>query len=288
MGLRSFFGGKGKEEQLKESIVLALDDATKAVLRDQLKRDPDKPFDSEWIRTTTLERGVVDKYGFNGIKLIFEYRNSENYYDKGSFPTDCPWYSLNGLSIKECIEHNFKPVVNKLPFLTRALKERCKFIYAEKEGQNWYLHYFLHMKLYDGRDYYRIYTGGAPKKDVRPNASLLSFQWEVPDDLKEFYTIHDGFGEIYEANFVHSAENIRVMGEMMNPITKEQGVTPEGYSFDDLLEFFPDGAGNAQCFIRTSEGNNLTVDWDHEVWEISEETGFYDFIDSKMSEIDEE
>lgn len=37
MGLRSFFGGKGKEEQRKESIVLALDDATKAVLRDQLQ-----------------------------------------------------------------------------------------------------------------------------------------------------------------------------------------------------------------------------------------------------------
>lgn len=287
MGLISFFGRKGKKESNGMRTALLLDDA-KVELRKQLKMDPNKSFDLEWVRTTNLERSLVDQYGFEGIKLIFEYRNSDNYYARGNFPTDCPWHSLNDLSLEECIENNFRPVAHKLPRLIKALKTRCEFIYAERLDQHWYLHYFLQMRCYDGRAYYRVYTGGAPKDEVKPNANLQSFNWEIPRDLKEFYTVHDGFGEIYDANFILSANDIRVMGEMMNPIANEQGASPEGYSFDDLLEFFPDGSGNAQCFRRIKENNNTTVDWDHEVWEISEQIGFYEFVDERMCEIDEE
>ncbi len=287
-GLLSFLGCKEKTESSIASTTLELDDSTKEKLRNELKRDSNRPFDSEWIRTTNLERTIVDKYGFEGIKLVFEYRNSKNYYDKGSFPSDCPWYSLNSLSIKESIEKNFEPIRAKLPLLINSLKDRCEFIYAEKKNQDWHLHYFLRMKLYNGGNYYRIYTGGPPKNNIKPNSNLQSFQWEIPNDLKEFYSIHDGFGEIYDANFILSSKNIEVMGERMNPIVKKLGVTPEDYSFNDLLEFFPDGIGNTQCFIRSKKDNIKTVDWDHEVWKISNVIGFYDFINERMSEIDEE
>ena len=168
------------------------------------------------------------------------------------------------------------------------MKERCKFIYAEKKEDEWNLHYLMDAKLYDERDYYRIYTGGMPISNSKENKNLLKFGWTLPKDLKEFYTIHNGFGEIYDAGFILSNEEIRIMGEMMNPICKEQGLKPDGYSFDNLLDFFPDGAGNTQCFLQNEIGNNITVDWDHETWELSEEEGFYEFIDEILSEIDEE
>ena len=288
MGLLSFFGCKQKKETSPQAETYELNDSIKTKLRSELKRDPDKPFDREWTRTTNLERYVVDKYGFEGIKLIYEYRNSENYYNLGDFPEDCPWHGFNDKTIEYCIDENFKLIKNKVPRLISSLKERCEFIYAEKREHDWHLHFFLKMKLYDGREYYRVYTGGSPKTEFIPNSNLRLFNWEIPNDLKEFYSIHDGFGEIYDANFILSSKDIKVMGEMMNPITEEQGVIPEDYSFNDLLEFFPDGVGNAQCFIRTAEGNNSTVDWDHEVWEISDPLSFYDFINERMSEIDEE
>lgn len=50
-----------------------------------------------------------------------------------------------------------------------------------------------------------------------------------------------------------------------------------------MLSFF---GGNAQCFYKNN--SNLTVDWDHEIWEISNEVGFFEFINERMSEIDEE
>ena len=294
MGFLSILGCKKKPKQNKEAEPVqvqsyaSFDSITKDRLRIELKRDPEKSFDPEWVRTTDLENKVVNKYGFEGIKLIFEYRNSNNYYNKGDLPKDCPWNSLNDLSLQECIDKNFKPVKHKLPLLIDALKERCKFIYAEKKADTWYLHYFLEMKLHDGRDYYKVYTGGAPEPDPKPNANLKKYNWKIPRDLKEFYSIHNGFGEIYDAHFIMPIKDIKVKAEMMDPICKEQNVSPEGYSFDDLLEFYPDGVGNAQCFLRINGNVNTTVDWDHEVWEIQWEMQFFDFVNERMSEMDEE
>lgn len=265
-----------------------LSEEGKTNFRKQLKCHPEKEFDEEFIRTTNLERQLINEFGFDAIKLIFEYRNSINYFLLGNLPNNCPWLKINGKSNDDAIEANFSKVKNKLPNLISSIKERCKFIYAEKKEREWNLHYLMTSKLYDNRDYYRIYTGGMPLTKPAENSNLLKYGWELPQDLKQFYSIHNGFGEIYNANFILSNEEIRVMGEMMNPICKEQNVKPEGYSFDNLLEFFPDGGGNAQCFLRTENGNNLTVDWDHEIWEISEGEDFYEFIDERMSEIDEE
>ncbi|PID47056.1 MAG: hypothetical protein CR967_05755 [Proteobacteria bacterium] len=101
--------------------------------RKELKRDDKKEFDTEFIRTTNLENEIINKYGFNGIKLIFESKNSANFYQLGEFPNDCPWSSLNDKTITEFISDNFQPISNKIPNLISSLKERCKFIFAEKK-----------------------------------------------------------------------------------------------------------------------------------------------------------
>ncbi len=284
MGLLSFFGANSQNNKKEnyENLTSELKDRFK----NELKRNSEKEFNLEFIRTTNLEHEIINKYGFDGIKLVFDSRNSKNYYKLGEFPEDCPWMKGNKKTVTDFITENFKPISKKIPNLIAALKDRCKFIYAEKKENDWHLHYLLDMKLYDDRNYYKIYTGGAPLLHAEPNKNLKSFNWNVPNDLKIFYKIHNGFGELYDAYFVMANDDIKVLAEMMNPICKEQNVQPEGYSFNDLLEFYPDGTGNAQCFYKNN--GNSTVDWDHEVWEISGEMGFFEFINERMAEIDEE
>ena len=278
----------GQDASPKVTSRLKLEDSAKARLKEGLTIDREKPFVEEWKRKAALERKIVDDYGFEGIQLLFEERNSQNYFKLGSFPKDCPWISLNELSIQAAIEQDFEPIKDKVPHLVDALKERCEFIYAEKVNSGWYLHYFLGMKLYDGQPYYKVYSGGEPNANSQANASLQKFNWTIPNDLKDFYAVHDGFGDLSDIGYLMSSDEIVVKGEMMNPIAKQEGIVPEGYSFDDLLDFFPDGVGNAQCFLRSTTGTNTTVDWDHEIWEISRESSFFDFIDERLSEIDEE
>lgn len=253
-------------------------DELKNRYRDQLKKDPEKEFGPEFVRTTDLERSLIDEHGFDAIRLIFEDRN---YFPLGDFPADCPWAHLNGKSVDAAIDTVFAAIAERIPNLTEALKERCSYLYAERAGDSWTLHYFLDIVLFDGRRYYHIYSGGVPNTAPDINATLAKYQWSVPSELRRLYAIHDGFGPIY------GSSDISVMAQMMDPICKEQNNFPDGYRFADLLEFHPDGSGNAQCFHR--QGDHMaTVDWDHETWEISGEQDFFEYVDERLSQLDEE
>lgn len=284
MGILSFFGCNPKNTKKGKYDVLTPE--LEVQLRNELQRDTSKEFNPEFVRTTDLEYEIITTYGFDGVKLVRESKNSSGFYQLGEFPKDCPWVGLNNKKKTEFIDENFKAISTKIPKLLSSIKERCKFIYVENKDDTWYLHYLLDIKLYDQRDYFRIYTGGTPLSNAEPNENLKAYDWQVPSDLKKFYAIHNCFGEINDSNFVMSNDDIKVMAAIMDPICKEQNVQLEGYVFSDLLEFFPDGAGNAQSFYKT--GSNTTVDWDHEVWQISDETSFFDFINERMAELDEE
>jgi hypothetical protein len=272
-------------------MAMNTDDTIPKELRDKylldLVRDSRKDFGAEFIRTTNLEVSLIRQFGFDGLKLISASSKSE-VFQLGSLPLECPWSYLNGKTHDAAIDAVFEPISHKVPQLISKMKERVRFIYTDNAGTTWKLHYFLDMKLYDDRDYFLIYSGGMPEPDPGVGKSLSDYKWSIPKDLKEFYAVHNGFGAPGDSRYILRSNELTVMGEMMNPIAKAQNVIPEGYAFNDLLEFFPDGAGNAQCFLRKANGLNSTVDWDHETWEISEESGFFEFIDDRMSELDEE
>lgn len=255
-----------------------------------LEIEKSKDFGEEFVRTTDLERQIVDEYGFEGIKLIFEKQNSQNYFKLGNFPKNSHWSIFNSLNIPDFISKNFQSIKEKLPNFLEVINSRCRYIFVEKTNDKWKLNYFLDMKLYDKRNYFRIFKGGLPNTP-EPNQNLKSYDWTIPKDLAEFYSIHDGFGELNGNFYLYGSDEIVVMAKLMNSICEKNNYDyPEDYNFEDLLEFFPDGAGNVQCFYRENGDcqNAQTVDWDHEVWEISGKSGFYEFIDDRMSQIDEE
>lgn len=274
-------GCNHRSQDERTDSIGVLSEAMKTEYRDQLKRDPNKDFNSEFVRTTDLERKLINEYGYEAIKLIFEDRNSANYFQLGEFPADCPWEGLNKKEVGTAIETVFAPIKKRIPELARALNDRCQYIYAEKANEKWSLHYFLDITLYDGRAYYHIYTGGAPNPRPEISRNLAAYQWDIPKDLNRLYAIHDGFGPVLGSG------GISVMAEMMDPICQKQNTFPDGYRFEDLLEFHPDGAGNAQCFHR-QRNNVSTVDWDHETWEISGQKDFFKYIDDELSKLDEE
>jgi len=166
MGILSFFGACKQENSNSNGDKLTSE--LKFQLRSELKSHPDKEFDTEFIRNTDLEHNIISTYGFDGVKLLFEARNTSSYYPLGEFPKNCPWSVLNDKSVSDFITANFRSISNKITTLVSALGERCRLIYAEKKDDTWQLHYLLDMKLYDDRDYFAIYTRGAPLYIQRP------------------------------------------------------------------------------------------------------------------------
>jgi hypothetical protein len=164
----------------------------------------------------------------------------------------------------------------------------------------WYLLYYTDIVLLYKKDmpYYKIFAGGSPIKDASfTNARLKKLGWKIPKSLKEFYNIHNGFGNlatdsIWWADCVVPMDKLNDLGELMNPIAKEQNDFPKDYAYNDLLEFYPDGAGNTQCFNRYGLDKNQddipTCDWDHETREVGGSEDFWEFLDERLNYFDEE
>lgn len=253
-----------------------------------LEIDPQKELQNELIRTSELENKLIREFGVDAAQIVLFNDSKVKLFPLGEFPEDCPWFDLNDKNTTGFIKTVFKPLKSKLPEMVETMKDRSLFIFAEQTQGRWTVNYVLDIELEDGRSYFRVYSGDAPCSTVEQNESLERYNWRVPDSLAEFYAVHDGFGDS-DAHYILSSNDLRVLAEVMDPVCKEQDIYPEDYKFSNLLEFCSDGEGNAQCFFRKSikETDPVTVDWDHENWDLSYEMNFFEFIDECFSTVDE-
>lgn len=256
---------------------------------EQLEINPQKELQNELNRTAELEYEIVTQYGIEGAEIVLYDDDSPELYLLGDFPAECPWFELNDKGTVGFVKSVFKAIKNQAPDFVEAMKDRCLFVFAEKGESGWWINYVINIKLADGRDYFRVFAGAEPNLDPEPNDNLDKYGWKIPEDLQRFYAIHDGFGDADAQNILSTAE-LRVLAEEMDPVCKEQDLFPEGYKFSNLLEFCSDGEGNAQCFWRkkVKEQNPITVDWDHETWELSYKKEFFSFLNTSFSALDEE
>ena len=135
MGILPFFAGCMQEHNKGDYQKLTSE--AKHHLPSQLKTEPEKEFNPEFIRTTDLKQKIHTPYGFEGAKLRCESRNSSNYYVLAEFPKDSPWSALNDKSVSDFFAMNFTSISEKIPNLVSALTERCKSIYAETKNGSW-------------------------------------------------------------------------------------------------------------------------------------------------------
>jgi hypothetical protein len=254
----------GLEESLRERYSRALE------------RDKSKTFDDEFERTTNLERQILDEHGENGARFLLERAGYVPSTD-----TTCPW-RIEGLSAVASVRHVLGPLRNKLPEFLAELEQRVRWVLPARQGHEWVLTYFCHRALHDGRAYYEIMFGGPPNKTPRLSDRATSLGWVVPRSVSQVYAIHDGLVSTDGGILASSA--LVDLGQIMDPIAAEQRFRPSGYTFQDLLEFLPDGAGNCQAFHRRrkDDPDPPTVDWDHETREIADEVEFFAFSDEAL------
>ncbi|SFG98581.1 hypothetical protein SAMN05518865_1279 [Duganella sp. CF458] len=253
-----------------------LNDLIRAQLKRDLIRDRALPFEPEFHRTTDLERSILDRFGRPGAEFIISQ------YDLvPSFDATCPW-QIEGMEAIDAVEQVLSPLRRLLPEFLTTLEERIRWVVPVRSEGAWKLVYLVDRALYDGRPYYELIVGGAPNPTPRLSERAEAMGWIVPQSMRELCMVHDGLGAL-EGGMLAS-RNLVDLGELMDPIAKEQGFLPDDYQFQDLLEFCSDGAGNCQAFHRHSrdDADPLTVDWDHETREISGEMPFFEFADERL------
>lgn len=248
----------------------------------QLVRDREKKFDDEFLRTTDLERAILDEHGEDGARFLLERMGLSLAID------DVPPWPIDGLAPSDAVRKIFGPVREQLPEFIEALEERVRWVIPAKRKSQWVLTYMR--SLYDGRRYYEVIFGGPPNPTPTVSQRAASLGWTVPTSIARLYRVHDAISST-GGGLVASSDLVD-LGELMDPIAEEQHFIPRGYRFQDLLEFYPDGAGNCQSLHRRrkNDADPPTVDWDHETREISDEMPFFEFADEALSRevLDEE
>ncbi|MDJ1505297.1 hypothetical protein [Xanthocytophaga agilis] len=266
--------------------------------RTELQYNSEKVFREEYIRTTNLEYQIILKHGYNGVKMFLQKIHTDDYlregngeyFSWGELPADCPWYQFNDLELLSFIDRNFSSIHTRIPDLLAAMKQRCIYIVAEKLRDQWYLHYLFTRQLYDGREYYFIYTGGPPNPAPTPSQELQKYDWYIPADLRTLYAIHDGFGAVSDRFSILSSNKLKVLASLMDPICKDQNDWPEKYSFENLMVFFPYMDGNSRCFYWCDKTVDEigTIYWDHETWDITSPIPLFECMNRELAKMDEE
>lgn len=200
------------------------------------------------------------------------------------FPPNCPWGSFRDLTIEQTIHQSLHPLAHKIPQTIEQLNAYCLTIYSLVENGRWYLIYKLAESAQPANNYL---IGGPPQVSSGLSKVTLENQWAVPKSLATFYQVHDGFGLLWPFGLFWNSDCI-LPAHRLKPLSLSSQYSENllRYEPSDLLEFFPDGAGNGQYFYRNSDTpTEITVDWDHETKEISLGKDFWEFIDNQFQRL---
>lgn len=243
-----------------------------------LKISPKKDFYEEFERTAELEMKIIEKHGFEGLKIVLK---KENLYNLGSLPIDCPWYFLNNLSIQDAISSIFSVQGKNIESdFIDEIQNRCLFLVAEKNKKEWQLHYVIQYVLHTNKPYYSLITGNESLSIDLLHSIFNKIEWELDKDLSEIYLIHnglfkDGITLIQKAEFITNIEKIYPDFE------NDTGIKPK-----DVLCIADDGAGNLIGYVRNHEYLRV-VDIEHETLELTNKYGIYGYLDSNFEHLDE-
>lgn len=244
----------------------------------ELEYNPKKDFYSEFDRTSELQMEIINTYGFEGLQLVLK---NENIINLGSFPADCPWHSINNYDIPKAIDATFSIEGKTIESgFIDEIKNRCFNIFTEKTKDGWQLSYVISFKLYTEKSLYSVITGGTPQTTDALQKIFKKLNWEMPDELNEFYSIHNGLFKDGET-IVTPAERLQNLKKTYPDLEELTELKPE-----DVLRIADDGAGNLIGYVRHHEYLDV-IDIDHETLEINNMYGLFGYLDSRFEQLDE-
>lgn len=208
---------------------------------------------------------------------------------------DSPWAFGRELPVDEVVERIFGPLAMRLPNFLRELKYQCRALFVlRKDGVDYllYLVETFESRREDDESVVEpaidLLVGGPPRHTafVPDRAASPSGEpWELPPDLAALYGIHDGLGRIgsragtlWSSGGVVPCLELEVLGRAMSHVDR----SPDGYSFDDLLEFINDWP-RLYCFWRKAGASGAETTrvgcWLRDEWTLHEEGTLWSVLD---------
>ena len=212
----------------------------------------------------------------------FQYKEI---YSWPESPSISPWPLSNTDSLTHAIQTLFEPLTDHLPKTIALVQARCENLFVLRlQNDQWLLLFILQAFDQERCSYSYLLGAGQPASSPQLSSELIQDNWTIPQSLKSFYAVFNGFGSIDLPWQIIPFDCILPDTELLK-IEASWDAQPK-----HALLFYPDGAGNGQCFCQPSQDTDvdITFDWDHETEEFSRPMPFWEFMDQQLSQIDNE
>lgn len=151
------------------------------------------------LKRVELVKHLIDEYGLVGFKIVFEQEFNE-LFCKTTFhekvPKQFAWPHNFEKQPLENIDKIFKCRTVECGGSVLKLKRTCERIFPITISGKDYLVYYLKIKVNDSHLHPIFLIGGAPLKIN----TIIRSDFNIPQDLLHFYSVHNGFGRLDQTN----------------------------------------------------------------------------------------
>ena len=211
------------------------------------------------------------------------YEGSFELFEYGNFPAECPWNEFLEQNQKEFVHKIFQPLESSIPNTVRNLIESCKDVFALLADNEWFLIYVINEDVF--------LCGGEPNVSPVLSNDVINDGWKLPVELKTFYKIHNGFGYLWYLGMFWISDcivpdyKLETLNALFTSLLEHEPDIILDFDPKSILQFFYNGAGDAQCFYKTEDKEVTTFFWDHETRELYHPDDFWSFVDENLSEL---
>lgn len=151
------------------------------------------------LKRDDLVKRLIDEFGLIGFKIVFEQEFKELFY-RTTFhekvPKQFAWPHNFDKQALENIDKIFKCSTVECGGAVLKLKRTCERIFPITLSDKDYLVYYLKIRQNDSLLHPVFLIGGAP---IEKN-TILGTSFNLPQNLLNFYSVHNGFGRLDQTN----------------------------------------------------------------------------------------
>lgn len=152
-----------------------------------------------FLKRDELVIRLIDKFGLVGFKIVFEQEFNELFH-RTTFhekvPKQFTWLHNFDKHPLENIDKIFKCRTVECGGAVLKLKRTCERIFPITLSDKDYLVYYLKIKVSDSHLHPVFLIGGTPLE----KNTILGSNFNLPQDLLHFYSVHNGFGRLDQTN----------------------------------------------------------------------------------------
>lgn len=208
---------------------------------------------------------------FRQTKVTLLFRGDNAISTIANIPPRWQQLLTSDMPVSQAISQIWAPVADYTPTLITHLIDSIQEVALLLSSTNFKLIglWYIQNKVWNNQVFWSSWLGELPATEATIANLEKRLSIQLPSSYRLFSTIHNGFTE--NGNY----------GKGFLPLDRLSRLSK--FNKEEVVEFYSDGGGNIHGYhlaMPDNIGDWMTIDWDHEMDELSHPQTFWQFLES--------